>query len=165
MKLSYVYLRSSQLICFRAFGPYEVSSLSAWQQMCDWLDRNCLRGTVKRGFGMAHDDPRMTPPDRCRYDACIDLPELLPASAWAGLLPQQLPGGAYARCRHVGPHTQIGGVVSNIRQNWSDSVGITLAVGRPLVEIYLDDPKFTAPERLRTDICLPVAFTDDRAVA
>jgi AraC family transcriptional regulator len=128
--------------------------------MFDWLDCQCLRGTVKRGFGMAHDDPRFTSPEKCRYDACIDFPELLPASAWAGLTPQNLPGGAYARYRHIGDHREISGVLRDIRNQWCGSAGITLAKERPLVEIYLDDPKFCAPETLRTDLCLPVAFVE-----
>ncbi|MGD9670428.1 MAG: GyrI-like domain-containing protein [Hyphomicrobiaceae bacterium] len=161
MKLNYVYLRPTHLVSFREIGPYEHAAPAAWRKMFDWLDSQCLRGAVKRGFGMAHDDPRVTAPEKCRYEACIDMPELLPASAWEGLLPQRLPGGAYARYRHVGDHSEISGVIRDIRNSWVSSAGVTLANKRPLVEIYLDDPKFCAPEKLRTDLCLPVAFVEE----
>lgn len=161
MRLNYVYLRPSHLVSFREVGPYEQAAPAAWRKMFDWLDNQGLRGTVKRGFGMAHDDPRVTPPEKCRYEACIDLPDLLPASAWAGLMPQNLPGGAYARHRHVGDHRDISSVIREIRNSWSSSAGVAIAKGRPLVEIYLDDPKFCAPEKLRTDLCLPIAFTEE----
>jgi len=163
LKLNYVYLRPSYLVSFREVGPYEQAAAGAWRKMFDWLDCHGLRGRVERGFGMAHDDPRVTPLEKCRYEACIDMPELLPASAWEGLLPQRLPGGAYARYRHVGDHRAISGVLRQIRKSWCETTGVKLARGRPLVEIYLDDPKFCTLEKLRTDLCLPVAFADGPA--
>ena len=160
MKLNYVYLRPAHLVTFREVGPYADSAPAAWGRMFEWLDAQYLRGTVKRGFGLAHDDPRVTPPEKCRYEACIDLPDLLPVSAWEGLMPQRLPGGAYARYRHIGDHREISGVISMIRSSWCYREGVELATKRPLIEIYLDDPKFCAPDKLRTDLCLPVAFAD-----
>jgi len=165
VKLNYVYMRPSHLVSFREIGPYEQVAPEAWRKMFDWLDSQCLRGRVKRGFGMAHDDPRETPPEKCRYEACIDMPELLPASAWEGLLPQRLPGGAYARYRHVGDHQAISKILHEIRGSWSSTSGVTLAKGRPLVEIYLDDPKFCDRDKLRTDLCLPVTFVDELQLA
>ncbi len=160
MKLNYVYLRPAHLVTFREVGPYTQAAPEAWRKMFDWLDVQHLRGRVKRGFGLAHDDPRLMAPEKCRYEACIDLPDLLPAYAWEGLMPQSLPGGAYARYRHVGEHHEISGVISMIRNTWCNSEGVMLAPKRPLVEIYLDDPKFCEPDKLRTDLCLPVAFVD-----
>ena len=161
VKLTYVYLRPANLICFRAVGPYSESAPRAWGQMFMWLDQQNLRGTVKRGFGLSHFDPRYTPSEKCRYEACIDLPEALPISAWEHMLPQKLPGGAYARYRHVGAHTELGGVISEIRNSWADNKDVVLASGRPLVEIYLDDPMFCPADKRRTDLCLPVAITDN----
>lgn len=165
MKLNFVYLRPSQLVGFRKVGPYQETAPQAWKQMFDWLDRNNLRGHVQRGFGMAFDDPRVTAADKCRYMACIDMPEALPASAWDDMMPQNLPGGAYARHRHVGDHGNISGVIRTIREEWSNRTGVVLAKGRPLVEIYLDDPKFCDPEKLRTDLCIPVAFAEELELA
>ncbi|MFV0366993.1 MAG: GyrI-like domain-containing protein [Hyphomicrobiaceae bacterium] len=163
VKLSYVYLRPANLICFRAVGAYGTSAPHAWEQMFLWLNERQLRGKVKRGFGLSHFDPRQTSAEKCRYEACIDLPDCLPISAWEHMLPQKLPGGAYARFRHVGSHTKIGEAISEIRNSWIDNKDIILATGRPLVEIYLDDPMFCPPDKRRTDLCLPVAFADEQA--
>lgn len=165
MKLNYVYLRPSQLVGFRMVGPYCQTAEKAWASMFDWLDRNGLRGEVKRGFGMAFDDPRTTAAEKCRYMACIDMPEGLAPSAWEEMMPQGLPGGAYARHRHVGKHEAISSVIRTIREQWCNRTGVVLAKGRPLVEIYLDDPKFCEPDKLRTDLCLPVAFAEELEVA
>ena len=154
---SFVYLRPTQLVGYRSVGPYEQSASSAWQLMFDWLDANGLRGIVDRGYGLAHDDPRVTPAEHCRYDACIEIPNA-PQESWQQMMPQRLPGGAYHRHRHVGPHSTIGSEIRRIRESWNAPNGLVVAVGRPLVEIYMDDPKFCEPENLRTDLCLPVAF-------
>lgn len=163
--MSYVYLRPSQLVGFRVVGPYQESAREAWAKMFGWLDQNGLRGTVKRGYGMAFDDPRHVPAERCRYQACIDLIDEMPLSAWTEMMPQSLPGGAYVRHRHFGSHDTISNVIRDMRETWCGNHGVVLARNRPLVEIYLDDPKFCSTEKLRTDLCLPVAFAEERNVA
>lgn len=165
VKLGFVYLRSTNLISYRTVGPYSSSAPAAWNKMFDWLNRHRLRGVVSRGFGMALDDPRRVAPDQCRYDACIDMPEQLAPSAWENMMPQRLPGGAYVRRRYVGPHNQIGAAVKEMRETWCAAPGIKLAADRPLVEIYLDDPLTCPPEKLRTDLCMPIAFVEGRDVA
>lgn len=165
MKLNFVYLRATNLVSCRAIGPYETSAKAAWAEMFAWLDESGLRGRVNRGFGLAHDDPRKVASERCRYDACIDVPDALPPTMWQHLMPQRLPGGAYTRFRHVGPHHEIGATISRIRNDWCPTTGTVPASDRPVVEIYLDDPGFCEPEKLRTDLCLPVAFAADRNVA
>ncbi|WP_256347557.1 hypothetical protein [Pseudomonas gingeri] len=37
------------------------------------MERNGLLGEVR--FGVGHDDPQITPADKCRYDACVQVPE------------------------------------------------------------------------------------------
>lgn len=165
MKNGFVYMRSTNLISFRETGAYSRSAPEAWARMFDWLSRNGLRGIVDRGFGMAHDDPRTTAGADCRYDACIEVPQNLPRDVVAELAPLRLPSGPYAKHRFIGPHSQLGAVARDLREQWSSRHGLSIAVARPLVEIYLDDPGFCEPKRLRTDICLPIAFNDNRIVA
>ncbi len=114
---------------------------------------------------MVFDDPRGTPTEKYRYMACIDMPEALPASVWEEMMPQSLPGGAYARYRHVGKHEEISGVISAIREKWRNRTGVVLAKERLNVEIYLDDPQFCDADKLRTDLCIPVAFAEELEVA
>ena len=165
MKTGFFYLRSTNLVSFRETGAYATSAPAAWARMFAWMSRHGLRGVVNRGYGMAHDDPRTTASQDCRYDACIELSLNLNGTALADLAPQRLPGGAYARHRYIGPHTELGTVARTLREQWSSRHGLSIAPERPLVEIYLDDPSMCEPKRLRTDICLPIAFVDNRSVA
>ncbi len=165
MKTGLVYLRPANLVAFRTTGPYHRSSTEAWERMFAWMSRHGLRGKVHRGYGMALDDPRKVPAAQCRYDACIEVPDQLPLSAWSELLPQRLPGGPYARLRYVGPHSELSGIAKNLREQWTGKHGLSVCSRRPMIEIYLDDPASCRPERLRTDVCLPIAFSSSRAVA
>ncbi len=165
MKTGLVYLRPAHLVAFRTMGPYHQSSAEAWERMFVWMSHHGLRGKVSRGYGMALDDPRKVPLARCRYDACIEVPEHLPASALNTLLPQRLPAGPYARLRCVGPHSELGATAKNLREQWSGKHGLAVCAKRPMIEIYIDDPAFCHPSRLRTDLCLPIAFSSGRAVA
>lgn len=133
--------------------------------MFDWMSANGLRGRVMLGYGMAHDDPRTASATECRYDACIEIPEGMAPAKFAELEPRRLPGGAYVRMRFVGPHSELGHAARKLREQWSAKHGMSICARRPLLEIYLDDPEFCQPQKLRTDVCLPVETVSGRNVA
>lgn len=157
MSTGLVYLRPVRVAYIRARGPYPVSAPEAWKKMLAWLDARGIRSEVTRGFGLAHDDPRTTAAEALRYDACVEIPMDMEGLASREFGMQTLPGGAYARRRYVGPHTGISRQFHDMRETWAPSRGLVLHAKRPFVEIYLDDPLRCAPEKLRTDLCIPVA--------
>ena len=162
MSIGYVYLRPLPLVCMRAIGPYGQSSAAAWKEVLSWREKSQLKRSITRGFGLMLDDPRATPGENCRYEACVEFqPEfekLIPES----FRQSRLPGGAYARQRHLGTEG-LGETIAAMRDGWVTSQGLTIDAKRPFIEIHLDDPALTAPEKLRIDICLPVKFATDRA--
>jgi len=165
MKTGFVYLRPTTLAYVRCHGVYADASKRAWRRLFDWMDRHELRGVVRTGYGLCHDDPRSVPANSCRYDACIELPDHLVPLAFEDIAFQRLPSGAYTRQRHVGPHESIGAVMSALRKQWCGNPNLVICCERPAVEIYLDDPLEVPPERLRTDICLPITFANSQHVA
>jgi AraC family transcriptional regulator len=103
------------------------------------------------------DDPRLTAPNDCRYEACIPLP------ADFGHLPQgfsvkRIPYGPYTRARHVGGEVGIAHTISQIRSEWMSDKGLVPDPERPMIEIYLDDPSSVPIAQQRIDVCLPVTF-------
>ena len=68
----------------------------------------------------------------------------------------QVPAGRYATYLYVGPFEGMGAA-------WGRFVGALTAAGhalaleRPCLERYLDDPATTAPAALRTELCVPIA--------
>ena len=160
MDTSIVYLRPVNVIAACARGPYATSVAKAWDLMSDWLRASGARDDVTLRYGLLLDDPRVTAPSECRYEACIPLPSM------HGPLPpnfsvKRLPYGAYARAHHVGGKIGIARTISTLRADWTPQHGLILDSFRPVIEIYLDNP-FNGPgEPQRIDVCLPVMFPAD----
>jgi AraC family transcriptional regulator len=68
----------------------------------------------------------------------------------------QLPGGQYAVLRHQGPYSDMRAAYEWLYDTWLVRSGRE-AADTPGFEIYLNNPKQTAPAELLTEICLPLA--------
>lgn len=134
----------------RCTGPYAGVSV-AWAQLTEWAR---AQGTMGPNLlGLVHDDPEVTPAERLRYDACLQVgPEIEPAGD-IGL--QVVAGGPYAVLTHVGPYDSCEDTYRALVGAWAPTSGRELRPV-PFVELYLNDPRFTAPADLRTEICLPL---------
>lgn len=160
-KAGLVYLRPVPVVFFRVQGPYATSVNAAWGQMFDWLEKHDLRSTAGRGYGLARDNPRVVGHDKCRYDACVEIPADLSPAALEAVMTQRLPGGAYARQRHVGQFESIRDVIVEMRDNWAPTAGLSIDLKRPIVTIYLTDPANVDPTQLKADVCMPVTTGAD----
>ncbi len=160
-KAGLVYLRPVPVVFFRVQGPYATSVNAAWTRMFQWLDKHGLRNTAGRGYGLARDNPRTVEPSRCRYDACVEVPPDVDPALLDELSMQKLPGGAYARQRHVGDLTRIRDVIVEMRDTWAPTAGLAIDPRRPIVTIYLSDPAGTDTEKLKADVCLPIGAASD----
>lgn len=165
MSTGLVYLRPVRVAYVRVRGPYSHSAPTAWSKLLAWLDQHSVRREVTRGFGLAHDDPRVVAAAELRYDACVEVPPEVEVAAFREFGMQTLPGGAYARRRYVGPHAGIHNEFHEMRETWAPSRGLALHTKRPFVEIYLDDPARCPAEKLRTDLCIPVIAASEASAA
>lgn len=157
MSNAFVYLRPLNVTFIRVQGPYATAAAEAWERVFHWLDKSGTRRAAGCGYGLMLDDPRTTPAGKCRYDACIEMLDDYHDIISRDFGFRRLPGGAYARRRHVGPaNGGITGVVSSLREEWAPQNGLLIDTKRPVIEIYLDDPAKIAAEKRRVDICLPV---------
>lgn len=156
MRNAFVYLRPAHVAYIRAVGPYALSSREAWAAVMAWLERSGTRRATGCGYGLLLDNPKTTTPEKCRYDACIVVDEAHRELLTADFGFRRLPGGAFARKRHSGSIDAIGSVIAELRDNWVAMNGLQLDPGRPLIEIYMQDPKTVPAERLRVDICVPI---------
>jgi len=93
----------------RRVGPYGPANSEVMESLKRWADQNKLLGTGTI-FGIAQDNPQTTPPEQCRYDACITVEDV---DALQGMEEQniqlaQLPGGEYMICEivHTAEHMQ-----------------------------------------------------------
>jgi DNA gyrase inhibitor GyrI len=156
MRIAYRQMLPTSVFYTRATGPYASSCAEAWQRLDAWLDRYCARGRVRRAFGIFHDNPRTTAPELLRYDACVPVAacaefELEPGMGW-----QMLPGGAWAVHTHVGAYEETGQLYARLQNEVVPERGLTVDTGRPLLAVYLNDPRVTREAHRRTELCVPV---------
>jgi AraC family transcriptional regulator len=156
MKSGLVYLRPTRLAYVRVTGPYETSIPEAWSRLLAWVDKHGLYSPVGWGYGLARDNPLRAGADKCRYDACVQVTPLFEERAVRELGVFTLPAGPYARIRQSGGYAPIRSKVSNLYADFEAPAELKLDERRPIVTIYLDDPRRFEPTDLRADICVPV---------
>lgn len=107
----------------RQTGPYGPALAQAWGLLMKWAGKNGLMGPQTTALGVSWDNPQLTPPERCRYDACVVLPEGFQAAGQAlageGISLQTLEGGLYACYRRPTRMDEYGPA-------WSELMGVWL---------------------------------------
>ena len=103
---------------------------------------------------LGHDDPDVTPSDKCRYDACLTVDEAFRPVGEVGI--QTIAGGDYVRTTHEGPYDGLGAHYRRLFREWFPVSGREPA-SAPCFEVYLNSPESTAPEDLLTDVYFPLA--------
>jgi len=135
-------------------GPYGPALGRFWAETFNpWLATQNL-GPVSR-FGIAHDDPSLVPPEQCRYDAGVAVPEVWVPSG--GALVTELPGGRYAALDFEGTAAEIGAAWAAMMGQWLPSSGLQLDA-RPCFEHYKPESRLDMQTGVfDCELCIPVA--------
>lgn len=146
--------RPSTLACLRYTGPYGPGIAQFWQEVyVPWAVTHGVIGHPR--YGISHDDPGITTPERCRYDACAEVPSDFVAVG--GAFVTTLPGGKYAVLSFRGPVEKIGDAWTRLLRDWLPSSGLQLD-NRPAFEHYpLDAGCDPVSGEFSCEICVPVA--------
>ena len=137
----------------RHSGPYGEPISRFWQDTyVPWAITNNLMDRPRYGIG--HDDPGITAPESCRYDACAEVaPDFV---ATGGAFKTTLPGGRYAALAFKGSATDVVEGWTMLLRDWLPASGLQLDA-RPCFEHYpVDaecDPQTGA---FACEICIPV---------
>jgi AraC family transcriptional regulator len=106
-------------------------------------------------YGISHDDPSITAPAQCRYDACV---EVEPERVLSGdALRTTLPGGRYAVLRFEGSAEEMPAAWARLLRDWLPESGLQLDA-RPAYEHYPRDATHDPHTGIFScEICVPVA--------
>ncbi len=141
-----------KVVYIRYIGPYESIGISkVWERLCAWAGARDLFGPSTKNIGIGHDNPETTPPEKCRYDACITVDKEIEVSGEVGL--NTIAGGKYAVYRYDGGHDGIKQAYHNLFAVWLPKSGYQPA-DYCSYEIYLNSPDKEG--KFIMDICLPV---------
>ena len=137
----------------RHIGPYGPGVSKHWETFRKWRRARELTGPGSAALGISHDDPSITPPERCRYDACVTVPPDFKAEAGVNLA--DIPGGKYAVLRFRGTDRQIGEAWNSIYRDWLPESGFQCD-DRPCFELYTEEHQCHPDGTWECDICVPV---------
>ena len=144
--------REEQRILYvRKHGPYHESAQAAWKELMAICGPIGLLNDASQCLGVSHDDPAVVPAEKLRYDACV----VSDAALVEGLEEATLPAGRFAIFVHTGPYENMGETLKPAYARWVPEANLVLAAG-PCLEVYLNDPRTTAPAELKTEIWIPV---------
>ena len=154
MKVTLIARDPVRVAYLRHFGPYGQPLSAFWQEVVfPWLVTNDLLGRPR--YGISYDDPSITAADKCRYDACVELPANFVANG--GAMVTTIPGGKYAASRFRGNAGEVGEAWSALLRDWLPASGLQLDA-RPCFEYYPTDADCDAASgAFSCDIVIPVA--------
>jgi AraC family transcriptional regulator len=139
----------------RHVGPYGPDGIpELWKRFTTWMKTRGLAGPDAIKLGIGHDDSLVTPPEKCRYDACVVVPASFDGDRWVNVA--DLPGGQYAIAEFVGSAHEIGAAWEDLYRSWLPGSGFE-PDDRPCLEIYRGNPEIVGrPGVLRCELCVPV---------
>lgn len=138
----------------RHLGGYTVEGIGeAYEKLMQWAGPRNLMGPGTRVVGISHDNPDITPGDKCRYDACITVDEGVEARGPVSV--KDLPGGTCAVYRFRGKAEEIADAYRSLFGDWLPSSGYQPG-DAPCMEFCLNDPHQDPEGKFTMDICIPV---------
>lgn len=146
-------LKPRQVIYARSMGDYNKSASEAWDKICTYAAKHKLFGYKTEMLGVSYDDPDITETEKLRYEACITINKDIAPEGEIGI--KTIEGGKYAVFLHKGPYDTLNETYNAIHRQWLPGSGYKLR-DIPLFEKYLNDPDKTKPEKLQTEIYIPV---------
>lgn len=144
---------AKKLIYAQSVGSYDKSSKQAWDKVCAYAAANRLFGFRTEFIGISYDDPKITESDKLRYDACLTVSKTVKPEGEIGF--REMPDGKYAVFTHTGPYEFFQDSYNYIFGQWIGENNIELR-DVPCFEKYLNSPDKTKPEKLLTEIYIPV---------
>ncbi len=147
-------LPDMRLAYMRHTGPYGGPGISQlWQRFGAWAGRRGLMRPGRAMVGISQDSPDLTAPDRCRYDACVEVDADFRPKGEVGV--QTLPGGRYACGEFAGTALDIHAAWQRMFAEWLPGSGWQ-ADERPALELYDRGGMDAATGSMACLLCMPV---------
>lgn len=134
-------------------GPYP-GIARAFQQLGGILFARQLIPHVRGMIAVYHDAPASKPEAEMRSHAAVIIADSFPKDV-EGLEYFDLAGGKHAVMQHSGPYATLGSAYEWLYGKWLPQSGEEPRDAPP-IELYVNDPRNTPPDQLRTDIRLPL---------
>lgn len=155
MKVTIENRPATRLAYMRHVGPYGAGSAipELWMRLARWAQARDLWTPDRVAIGIAHDDPKIAAPEKCRYDAGIVVPAGIATDTQVNVV--ELPAGKYACAPFAGSGADIGAAWDRVFAEWMPRSGFQPDDG-PFLEIYRGEAWDVTTGVVRCDLCTPV---------
>jgi AraC family transcriptional regulator len=138
----------------RNIGPYGPEVGKLWNKLNQWAELYSLRTNDRISLGISYDNPNVTAPEKCRYDAALVVPKNFKADTQVNLA--DVPGGKYAVLKYAGTPMDIGKAYSDLFGVWLPNSGFQ-PDNRPIFELYVGEAEIDPRKgTLKCEICMPI---------
>ncbi|MEW6172958.1 MAG: GyrI-like domain-containing protein [Bacillota bacterium] len=137
----------------RSMIGYGDELADVFDRLFRWAGPRGLVGPGTTVLGIPYDNPDITPAAKCRYDACITVPQSAAAAGEIGRM--RLESGRYAVCRFEGTEEDIAAAYNMLYGVWLPENGYQ-PDDRLSYEIYYAHPRSHPEKKFVSDICIPV---------
>lgn len=147
-------LEPKKAIYIRLTGAYsDLDFPGTFAKLWAYVKEKKLFSAGIEHIGIYHNDPKVTEIEKLRSDVCLVISKPVEPHGEIGV--KNIPGGKYAIFSYQGPYSSLGLVYDTIFSKWLPESGEQLR-DQPIFEKYISDPSRTEPDKLKTEIYLPL---------
>lgn len=137
-----------------ATGDYKnVDYRTLYMRMWEEIKRQGLYSAGIEHLALYHDNPEITSEENLKCDVCIRICKTAVPHGDIGV--KTFGGGRFALFTYIGEYSKIGAAYDKIYGELLAEGGFE-ARGNYCYEKYVSDPRRTAPEKLKTEIYIPI---------
>lgn len=153
MNVQLVNRSPAKIAYLRHTGPYGDAIAKFWMDtVAPWMVENDLMNRPR--YEISHDDPGITSPINCRYDAGVEIEEDHVCSGNAQYV--EIPGGRYAVLQFNDTPDKFVDAWASLLRDWLPSSGMQLDA-RPCFEHYPVTSSYDAKTGvISCELCIPV---------
>lgn len=149
-----VEIEAKQAIYIKLTGKYGSLDFSgSWQRLWQFVKEHKLFTAGMEHIAIYHDDPKVTESDKLRTDICLVVKKDVKPQGDIGV--KEIKAGKFAMFHYQGAYSNLDAVYDMIYGKLLLENGLRLR-DYPCFEKYLNHPDRTEPEKLKTEIYIPV---------
>lgn len=166
-------IESKQVIYIQIFGKYsDIDFRGSWNLLWQYVKENKLFSAGIEHLCVYYDDPKVTEADKLRTDICLVIPKIAKTTPGVDdicvyrednktIKPKgeigvkEIKGGKFAVFSYQGPYDNMESVYNTIYGKWLLENDCKLR-NAPGFEKYLNNPDRTSPDKLKTEIYIPI---------
>lgn len=136
----------------RRLGPYGPEISETFERLAQWAGPRELLANGQM-ISAYWDNPEITPPEKCRTDACVTVAKEIKVQGEIAL--QTLPGGKFAVYHVELADDEFEQAWKDLYHKWMPDSGFQ-PEDKPSMELYYNNPEDHPEKKWVTDICVPV---------